>query len=205
MPGLTERRAPGGCSGTSTGGGSPQGAAGPRLRRRGGGRGREPPGGGGAGPGAAVAVTGGPWGCGGSRSLTASARAPAPAPPSRERGGHGLTPPARRNRGGQGRAPRPVTRSAELRRAAAANPRRASAAMPRYAQLVMGPAGSGKVSGERRGTGAGSPLTAPDGRVCLAEHVLLHHGAALRGAGPRRAGGEPGPGGRAVQLPRHGR
>lgn len=71
----------------------------------------------------------------------------------------------------------------------------------------MGPAGSGKV---RRGPGSGGEVIAvrsvrDSGCVCLAEHVLLHHGAALRGAGPRRAGGEPGPGGGALQLPGHGR
>lgn len=41
--------------------------------------------------------------------------------------------------------------------------------------------------------------------MSLAEHVLCHHGAALRDAGPCRAGGEPGPGGGALQLPGDGR
>lgn len=118
MPALTERRAPRGCSVQAPGVGPRQG----RQRRGSGGEGEgacgsrqagaarggpgvvsvlpEVPRAAG-GPGGGVGVTGGPSGRGGSRSLTARARAPAPAPPSRERGVHGLTPPARRTAAGR--------------------------------------------------------------------------------------------------------
>lgn len=51
-----------------------------------------------------------------------------------------------------------------------------------------GPGGQRQGEKDQRGRGDGDEraLTVS---VCLAEHVLLHHAAALRGAGPRRAGG----------------
>lgn len=113
--------------------------------------------------------------------------------------------------------PRHVTRWATGRRSGHFGPLRRRPAR-RHAPVRAagdGPGGqregeAGRGGGMSSGGGGGGGRRQRRGRslkacVCLAEHVLRHHGAALRGAGPRRAGGESGPGGGALQVPGDGR